>query len=75
VTDVADPTPAPKRLLHLVRTAEPPPEALAPGDWIAHAAGERWILADRGAPPIAAGPIDAAQLHDLIFAADGAITW
>ncbi|MCE9577390.1 MAG: hypothetical protein K8W52_29850 [Deltaproteobacteria bacterium] len=66
---------APKRLLHLVRGAEPPAEAIALGDWIARSEGERWILADRGAPPIAAGPIDAAQLHDLIFAADGAITW
>lgn len=66
---------APKRLLHLVRRTAPPAEAIAADDWIARAADDQWHLEAHGAPPIAPGPIDPAQLHDLIFAADGAITW
>lgn len=64
-----------KRLLHLVRGAAPPAELIAPTDWIARAADDGWVLDGHGAPPLAAGAISAAQLHDLIFAADGAVAW
>jgi hypothetical protein len=64
-----------KRLLHLARTTDPPAAALAPGDWVVYDRGGGWILTAAGSPPLAPGPIDAAQLHDLVFAADAAVVW
>jgi hypothetical protein len=65
-----------KRLIHLVRrAAAPPPEALAAADWVVYEAGAAWRLDPHGQPPLPPGPIDAAQLHDLVFAADAALVW
>jgi tRNA 2-thiouridine synthesizing protein A len=65
-----------RRLLHHVRAAAaaaPLDAALAPADWVVYASnGGAWRLDDHGAPPFPPGPIDAAQLHDLLFAADDA---
>lgn len=60
-----------KRTLHLVRGAAEP--VVADHDWVVYLAAMR--LADRGAPPIPAGPIDHVQLVQLVAAADRVITW
>lgn len=62
-----------KRLLHVVRDREP--AALEPHDWVVYGEGDAWRLDPHGAPPMPPGPIDAAQLHDLVFAADSVVTW
>ena len=61
------------RLLHIVRAGSP--EMLAEHDWVVYAEGDAWRLDPHGAPPLPPGPIDAAQLHDLLFAADRTIVW
>ena len=62
--------------LHLVRTpVEPPAAAVADDDWIVYRQSDRWHLADRGAPPVPAGPVDHAQLATLVLAADRTVTW
>ena len=60
------------RLLHIVRSGAP---LLAEHDWVVYAEGDLWRLDPHGAPPLPPGPIDAAQLHDLVFAADRAVVW
>jgi hypothetical protein len=57
--------------LHLVRRAEP--LVLADSDWVVYLVDQR--LAEHGAPPIQPGPIDHAQLVQLVFAADRVVTW
>ncbi|HTJ43815.1 MAG TPA: hypothetical protein VL463_17030 [Kofleriaceae bacterium] len=61
------------RLLHVVRRGVP--VALAETDWVVYEDGDGWRLEPHGAPPLPPGPIDAAQLHDLVFAADRAVVW
>jgi len=63
-----------RRLVHVVRAGEPPAQVVAPGDWVVYERGG-WVLDPRGEPPLPPGPIDDAQLHDLVFAADGAVVW
>ena len=57
--------------LHLVRRGEP--AGVSERDWIVDL--DRLELADRGVPPLPAGPIDHHQLVLLIVAADRVITW
>jgi len=66
-----------RRILHIVRDAagEPPAEALADRDWVVYEFHTGWRLAARGEPPFPHGPIDDAQLLDLVFAADTAVVW
>ncbi len=66
-----------RRLLHIVRdpAGQPPPEALADRDWVVYEFADGWRLADRGGPPLPAGPIDDAQLLDLTAAADAVLVW
>ena len=61
------------RLLHLVRRGVP--AVLADADWVVYEDGDAWRLDPHGAPPLPPGPIDAAQLHDLVFAADRCVVW
>jgi len=63
-----------RRLLHLVRRGAAP-IAVAEHDWVLYETGAGWQLDGHGAPPLPPGPIDALQLHDLLFAADAAVTW
>jgi hypothetical protein len=60
-----------KQRLHLVRAGEPP--VLDEGDWVVYLPSMR--LAERGAPPLPAGPITYDQLVNLVFAADLVVTW
>ena len=60
-----------KRRLHVVRAAEP--ALLDDGDWVVYL--EPMRLADHGEPPLPPGPIDHAQLVQLVFAADLVVTW
>lgn len=64
------------RILHVVRAAGAALAASrAAGDWVVYEDGDGWRLDPHGAPPLPPGPIDAAQLHDLLFAADAAVVW
>jgi hypothetical protein len=57
--------------LHLVRRDA---EAIAAdGDWLVDL--DRLVLADRGTPPLPAGPVTYDQLVELIAAARRVITW
>lgn len=58
--------------LHLVRRGATP-AGVAAGDWVI--ALEERVLADRGNPPVAPGPITDDQLVQLLFAARRVITW
>jgi hypothetical protein len=60
-----------KQRLHLARTGEPP--VLDDGDWVVYLPAMQ--LADRGGPPLPAGPITYDQLVSLLFAADLVVTW
>ena len=62
-----------KRMLHVVRAGAA--RLVDPHDWVVYADGDAWRLDPHGAPPLPPGPIDAAQLHDLLFAADAVVTW
>ncbi len=62
-----------RRVLHLVRTAPPPPGVVADRDWVVYL--PRMELASTGAPPLPAGRIDHDQLVELTFAADAVVTW
>lgn len=57
--------------LHLVRRGAEP--VLAAPDWLVDL--DRLALADRGTPPLPAGPVTYDQLVDLIAAARRVITW
>ena len=61
------------RIVHVVRAAGAP--LVAPDDWVVYEDGDGWRLDPHGAPPQPPGPIDAAQLHDLLFAADAVVVW
>ncbi len=66
-----------RRLLHLVRGEAIPP-VLAERDWVVYlhpTTSSGPLLANRGEPPLPAGPIDHDQLVTLIAAADLVITW
>jgi hypothetical protein len=60
-------------LLHVVRRGAP--LGLEASDWVVYEDGDGWRLDPHGAPPLPPGPIDAAQLHDLVFAADRCVVW
>jgi hypothetical protein len=64
-------------ILHVVRSDDPHPGALAEDDWIVYRGrdGAPWSLDRRGTPPIAPGPIDHAHLVTLAAAADRVIVW
>jgi hypothetical protein len=64
-----------KRLVHIVRGAPPPAEALADHDWVVYVSGTGWRLDPHGAPPVPPGSIDDDQLLDLVHAADTAVVW
>ena len=57
--------------LHLVRRGEP--LRLDDVDWVVYLHDMR--LAEHGAPPLPAGPIDHDQLVQLVVAAERVITW
>jgi len=66
-----------RRLLHLVRGDAIPP-VVADRDWVVYlqpTAGPGPLLANRGEPPLPAGPIDHDQLVTLLTAADLVVTW
>ena len=56
--------------LHLVRRGQ---ALTAEHDWVVDL--EPLVLTERGTPPIQPGPIDHAQLVQLVFAADRVVTW
>lgn len=57
--------------LHLVRRGAAP--VAAPADWVVDL--DALVLADRGTPPLPAGPVTHDQLVELLVAADRIITW
>ncbi|MBA3398161.1 MAG: hypothetical protein H0T89_36380 [Deltaproteobacteria bacterium] len=66
-----------RQRLHLVRTrATAEPAVLDDRDWVVYLNDQRGLrLAPHGAPPVPAGPIDHAQLVQLLERADLVVTW
>jgi hypothetical protein len=66
-----------KRLLHLVRAADPDAGAVdLLHDWLVEDRAGTWILSDRSAPaPLPPGPLDDDALLQLVLAADLVAVW
>ncbi len=60
-----------RRTLHLIRRGATP--VTADADWVVDL--DTLVLADRGTPPLPAGPVTHADLLTLIVRADLVVTW